>query len=151
MWWLLLGPATALCFYEPAYVAIQQAFEPERRARAIAAHAGRRVVGPMFTPATGALVDALGWRDATRVLAARRLRGAGRTRVGEDPSGAGSAGSVGGCDLAPFRGPRLLVFTVAAVLAYGAVEAIVIHRVARFEELGFASGRWRCGPASRGC
>ena len=42
--------------------------------------------------------------------------------------------------LAPFRRPRLLIFTIAAVLAYGAVEALVIHRVARFQELGFALG-----------
>ena len=40
-------------------------------------------------------------------------------------------------DWRPFRRPRLLTFTVAAVLAYGALEAVVIHRVARFEELGF--------------
>ena len=71
VWWVVLGPATALSFYEPAYVAIQQAFEPERRAQAIAAltlTAG--LSGPVFTPATSALVDALGWRDATRILAA---------------------------------------------------------------------------------
>src|SRR5438046_2931704 len=40
-------------------------------------------------------------------------------------------------DLRPFRSPRLSMFTVAAVLAYGAVEAVVVHRVARFQELGF--------------
>jgi MFS family permease len=60
-WWALLGPATAMCFYEPAYVAIQQAFAPERRAQAIGAltlMAG--LSGPIFTPATGALVDAMG-------------------------------------------------------------------------------------------
>ena len=33
-------------------------------------------------------------------------------------------------ELAPFRRPRLLLFTLAAVLAYGAVEAIIIHSVA---------------------
>ena len=30
-----------------------------------------------------------------------------------------------------------MLFTVAGVLAYGAVEAIIIHRVARFQELDF--------------
>ncbi|MEA2246226.1 MAG: hypothetical protein QOH46_755, partial [Solirubrobacteraceae bacterium] len=29
------------------------------------------------------------------------------------------------------------VFTVGAVAAYGALEAVVVHRIARFEELGF--------------
>jgi hypothetical protein len=43
-------------------------------------------------------------------------------------------------DLTPFRSPRLLVFTIGAVLAYGAVEAVVVHRVARFQELGFGLG-----------
>ena len=71
VWWLVLGPATALTLYEPAYVAIEQAFGAPARARAIgvlALTAG--LSGPIFTLATGALVDVLGWRDATRVLAA---------------------------------------------------------------------------------
>jgi predicted MFS family arabinose efflux permease len=140
VWWLLLGPATALCFYEPAYVAIQQAFEPERRARAIAILTlAAGLSGPVFTPATGALVDALGWRDATRILAAVALLAAPvalawvRTRPSPDARRARLT-------LAPFRRPRMLLFTLAAVLAYGAVEALVIHRVARFQELGFALG-----------
>ena len=140
VWWLLLGPATALCFYEPAYVAIQQAFEPERRARAIATLTlAAGLSGPIFLPATGALVDAVGWRDTTRLLAASVLLAAPvalawvRTR----PSPSASRRRL---TLAPFRRPRLLLFTIAAVLAYGAVEALVIHRVARFEELGFALG-----------
>jgi MFS family permease len=140
IWWLLLGPATALCFYEPAYVAIQQAFAPERRARAIATLTlAAGLSGPVFTPATGWLVDAVGWRDATRVLAAVVVLAAPialtwvRTRPAPDASRHRLT-------LAPFRRPRLLVFTIAAVLAYGSVEALVIHRVARFEELGFALG-----------
>jgi len=141
VWWLLLGPATALCFYEPAYVAIQQAFEPERRAQAIAAltlTAG--LSGPIFTPATAALVDALGWRDATRVLAVAVACAApvALVAVRARPRAAGPATSHAAWrpDWRPFRRPRLLTFTVAAALAYGALEAVVVHRVARFEELG---------------
>lgn len=140
VWWVVLGPATALCFYEPAYVAIQQAFAPEHRARAIATLTlAAGLSGPVFTPATGALVDGIGWRDTTRVLAAATLLAAPvalawvRTR----PATAATRHRL---TLAPFREPRLLVFTVAAVLAYGAVEALIIHRVARFQELGFALG-----------
>jgi predicted MFS family arabinose efflux permease len=139
VWWLVLGPATAMCFYEPAYVAIQQAFEPERRAQAIALltlSAG--LSGPIFTPLTGALVDALGWREATRVLAAVVVCAAPAALVWIRTQPVHSARATRRLDLSPFRRPRLLVFTVAAVLAYGSVEAIVIHRVARFEELGFA-------------
>jgi MFS family permease len=140
VWWLVLGPATAMCFYEPAYVAIQQAFEPERRAQAIAVltlTAG--LSGPIFTPATGALVDGLGWRDATRVLAVALACAApvALLAVRARPAGPqASARAAWRPDLRPFRQPRMLTFTVAAVLAYGAIEAIVVHRVARFEELG---------------
>ena len=147
IWWLLLGPAAAATFYEPAYVAIQQAFAPDGRARAIAALtlvAG--LSGPIFLPGTGALVDLLGWRDATRVLAGalacaapiaiwlipahRRASAAdsGRKRGHRRP------------DLRPFREPRLLIFSTGAVLAYGAIEAVAVHSVARFQELGFGLG-----------
>jgi MFS family permease len=138
VWWLVLGPASALTFYEPAYVAIQQAFGPAARARAIAVLTlAAGLSGPVFIPATGALVDALGWRDATRVLACAYLCVVPlaillvRTRP-QVVDGARSR--VRGA----FRERRVRVFTVGAVLAYGAVEAIVIHRVARFQELGFS-------------
>jgi predicted MFS family arabinose efflux permease len=142
VWWVLIGPATAMCFYEPAYVAIQQAFAPERRPQAIAAltlSAG--LSGPIFTPSTGALVDALGWRDATRVLAAVVAVAVPiallvRTR----PQPSDGARRAWRPDLSPFRSPRLLVFTVGAILAYGSVESVVVHRVARFQELGFGLG-----------
>jgi MFS family permease len=146
VWWLVLGPATALTFYEPAYVAIQQAFAPEARAQAIAAltlTAG--LSGPVFIPATGALVEALGWRDATRILAAGMACAAPiaiafvRTTPRRQPPG-DAAYVAWRPSLAPFRERRLLLFTAAAVLAYGATEAIVVHRVARFQELGFALG-----------
>ena len=134
-------------FYEPAYVAIQQAFAPDARALAIATltlTAG--LSGPIFVPATGALVDGLGWRDATRVLAGalacaapvalllipahRRGRPAdgSRKRRTRRPN------------LRPFREPRLFIFTAGAVLGYGAIEAIAVHSVARFQELGFGLG-----------
>jgi MFS family permease len=138
VWWLVLGPASALTFYEPAYVAIQQAFEPAARARAIAVLTlAAGLSGPVFIPATGALVEALGWRDATRVLAAAYLCVVPlalllvRTRPHAVDRGHARVRGA-------FREPRVRVFTIGAVLAYGAVESIVIHRVARFQELGFS-------------
>jgi MFS family permease len=140
VWWLVLGPTTALTFYEPAYVAIQQGFTEESRASAIGAltlTAG--LSGPVFTPLTGALVDGLGWRGATRVLAAAlactapvaialvRVRPARHT---QRPRAAWSA----------LRAPRARLLTIGAVLGYGAVEALVVHRIARFQELGFGLG-----------
>jgi MFS family permease len=147
IWWLVLGPATALTFYEPAYVAIQQAFAPDGRALAIAAltlTAG--LSGPIFVPATGALVDVLGWRDATRLLAgamacaaptALLLIPAHRRGVTADSSRKRRNLRQ---SLRPFREPRLLIFSSGAVLAYGATEAVAVHSVARFQELGFGLG-----------
>lgn len=147
IWWLVLGPATAATFYEPAYVAIQQAFAPDARALAIAIltlTAG--LSGPIFLPATGALVDVLGWRDATRVLAgamacavpiALLLIPAHRRG---NPADSSRKRRHRRPDLRPFREPRLLIFSIGAVLAYGATEAVALHSVARFQELGFGLG-----------
>jgi predicted MFS family arabinose efflux permease len=138
IWWLILGPASALTFYEPAYVAIQQAFSAEARAGAIALLTlAAGLSGPVFVPATGVLVDSLGWRDATRLLAAAYLCVVPLAVLLVRTRPAGRAG-------APARAPatlrerRVRLFTVGAVLAYGGVEAIVVHRVARFQELGFS-------------
>jgi MFS family permease len=149
VWWLVIGPATAMTFYEPAYVAIQQAFPAADRARAIAAltlTAG--FSGPLFTAGTGALVDALGWRDTTRVLAAALAACAPvaalliRARPGPAPAPApppdrGERADAPPGRFAALRGGRLGLFTIGAILAYGAIEATIVHRIARFEELGF--------------
>jgi MFS family permease len=142
VWWLVLGPVAALTFYEPAYVAIQQAFGAEGRARAIAVltlTAG--FSGPIFTPLTGELVDALGWRDTTRVLALAMACAAPVAalliKVGP-PTEARERRRKPSLDA--FRASRVRVFTLGAVLAYGATEALIVHRIARFQELGFSLG-----------
>ena len=145
LWWVLLGPVTALTFYEPAYVAIQQAFAAPVRARAIGGlTVAAGLSGPIFTLATGALVDELGWRATTRVLAgalacaalvAALLVTARPAHVSPE-----EGGTTWRTSLAAYRAMRLRVFTVGAVLAYGALEALVVHRIARFEDVGFALG-----------
>ncbi|MEA2268758.1 MAG: hypothetical protein QOC64_1368 [Solirubrobacteraceae bacterium] len=151
VWWLVLGPAIAMTFYEPAYVAIQQAFPAPDRARAIAALTlAAGFSGPVFTAGTGALVDALGWRDTTRVLAAVLAACAPvaalliRARPAPAADGAAARRGRDAGPAAPWRARigglrrgRLGVFTIGAIAAYGALEAIVVHRIARFEELGF--------------
>ena len=75
LWWVVLGPVTALTFYEPAYVAIEQAFAAPVRPRAIGVlTVAAGLSGPIFTLATGALADGLGWRAATRVCWPARWR-----------------------------------------------------------------------------
>jgi MFS family permease len=140
-WWLLLGPATAMTFYEPAYVAIGQWFRSDDRPRAIASMtllAG--LSGPIFIPATDALVQTLGWRLATLVLGVLLgLTGSlAALVILPDQPRLGRAREPTARPLVTTRAPRFLIFTLGAVLAYGAVEASVIHRVARFEEAGFA-------------
>ena len=147
VWWLVLGPAIAMTFYEPAYVAIQHAFGPQSRARAIGAltlTAG--FSGPIFTPGTAELVEAIGWRDATRVfagllvacapIAALLIRATppDRAEFARSQSGAGPWAD----QVRRLAAGRLGLFTLGSILAYGALEAVVVHRVARFEEDGFA-------------
>lgn len=146
IWWLLLGAAMAGTLYEPAYIAIQQWVPGARRPRAIALltlTAG--LSGPIFIPLTTVLVTSLGWRPATLVLAALLGVVGLATSALVLPSGAGRSFHETAdvavslpSRLAAFRRPRLLTFTLGAVVAYGALEAILIHRLARFEEAGFA-------------
>jgi MFS family permease len=137
VWWCVLGPVAALTFYEPAYVAIQQAFGPEGRARAIAVLTlAAGLSGPVFTPLTGALVEELGWRDATRVLALGMLCAApiAAWAIRVRPPRAEHVPR----QRAAFATRRVRLFTLGAVLAYGATEALIVHRIARFQELGFS-------------
>jgi MFS family permease len=154
VWWLVLGPATAMTFYEPAYIAIQQAFPAADRARAIAALTlAAGFSGPVFTAGTGALVDALGWRDATRLLAlalvacapvaallvrARPAPAPAHASPADPPAGAHAA--AWGARLGALRARHVGLFTIGAIVAYGAIDATVVHRIARFEELGFGLG-----------
>jgi MFS family permease len=147
VWWVVLGPVTAMTFYEPAYVAIGQWFDERERARAVATLtflAG--LSGPVYVPATGALVDALGWRPATVVLGVvlAAVGGAAAwlfaTRAPRPRPGLAAGGDPGRrrASLGPvIRSARFLAFTAAAGLGYGAIESVVVHRVARFVELGF--------------
>jgi MFS family permease len=146
VWCFVLGPAIAMTFYEPAYVAIQHAFGPQSRARAIGTLTlAAGFSGPIFTPATAALVEALGWRETTRLFAAALAacapiaallirakpprRPATERRDDHDRSWRSQ--------LARLSAGRLGLFTLGVIVGYGALEAIVVHRVARFEEAGW--------------
>jgi MFS family permease len=72
-WTLLLGPAMACTFYEPAYVAIDQWFEEQqgRPLGVLTVVAGFSAT--IFIPLTQWLVEGVGWRDATLTLGAVML------------------------------------------------------------------------------
>lgn len=144
VWWLLLGPTMAMTFYEPAYVVIDQWFAASDRVRSIATLtllAG--LSGPISIPLTGVLVDAVGWRWTTALLGAALALSCGTAAAFVIPPGIGArSAGVGPQPVVPVRAVltdrRLVLFTIAATLAYGAMEATVVHRVARFEDGGAA-------------
>lgn len=152
-WWLLLGPAAAMTFYEPAYVVIDQWCAPVQRVKAIAAMTlFGGLGGPISIAAVTWLVERLGWRSAALVLAAVfavTLTVVGVALLPGPPHVLRHAAT----DQPPADdrprivslGRRFAVFTVAGVLIYGAFEAMVLHRIARFEAAGFdlaAVSRW---------
>jgi MFS family permease len=138
--WLLLGPAGAMTFYEPAFVAVDQWFGADKRGPAISLLTlVGGLAGPIFLPLTGALVDAIEWRPTARVLALTLL----------------VAGLVAATALPPHdrdlpvdhNPPRLrdlvgerrfVLFTLSIVLSFGALQAIFFHRIAVFEDAGFS-------------
>ena len=138
--WLLLGPAASLTYYEPAFVAVDQWFSPRFRARALAVLTLiGGLAGPLFLPGTERLVDAFEWRDATLVLAWLMVA-AGVIDALVLPRGI--PGRAGG-ERAPDRGRllrdrRFVLFTLAMALSFGAFQAVFFHRIAVFEEAGFA-------------
>jgi MFS family permease len=137
--WLLLGPAGGLTFYEPAFIAVEQWFGARYRARALAVlTVVGGLAGPIFLPATEVLVGALGWRETTLVLAGcMGLSGVVAwlvlPRVALSPDNATPE------PRPPLRRDRRFVlFTLAMALSFGAFQTVFFHRIAVFEEAGFA-------------
>jgi predicted MFS family arabinose efflux permease len=138
--WLLMGPAAAMTFYEPAFIAVDQWFGAERRGPAISALTlVGGLAGPIFLPVTGALVESIDWRPTARVLGGALLL------VGL--AGAALLPGHRGDRHVEVRRPRLrnlvgerrfVLFTVSIMLSFGALQAVFFHRVAVFEDAGFA-------------
>lgn len=143
-WWLLIGPGSAMVLFDPAFVAIHQWFDRSERNRA----AGTLTVvtglaGPIFVPATTAGVTALGWRPTAAVLggvvlvaawtcAGLALRVAPRPAACDpDRRPAAAPGWRAACP------PGFVTLTVGIVAGLAVVEAIQVHRIARFEATGF--------------
>ena len=74
-WWLLIGPAGAMTFYEIGFIAVDQWYRPQQRARAlgILTLIGG-LAGIIFIPFTEWLVGVLGWRDTALALGALHPR-----------------------------------------------------------------------------
>lgn len=142
--WLLIGPAGAMTFYEPAFIAVDQWFGLAGSTRSLAMLTViGGLAGPIFIPLTGFLTVSMGWRWAAVTLAAVLLVTGLVATVFVFPSHMGerhehheAPPSSGVADL--FRDRRFALFTAATLLTFMAVQAVIFHRIAVFEQAGFA-------------
>jgi MFS family permease len=139
--WLLLGPAAGMALYEPAYVAVGHWVSGNNRNKAIALLslvAG--LAGPLFVPATGFLLDGFGWRPTAAILGAVFLItsiGASLVYPRHKP-GEHRDHTLDRVRWSRFlRDHRLAYLTAAIVLTFAAMNSLIFHRVAVFEEQGF--------------
>ncbi|MDH3605595.1 MAG: MFS transporter [Acidimicrobiia bacterium] len=154
--WLLIGPAGAMTFYEPAFVAVEQWFGSEHRARSLATLTViGGLAGPIFLPLASALVDALGWRTASRVLAGVLVALGGAAALLMARTSSTHAGAV---NLEPrlvtlrrlVSDRRFVIYTVSVALLFMCLQAVLLHRIALFEEGGFAVASASAGAAIAG-
>lgn len=144
-WWLLIGPAQAMIYYEPAYVAINQWCHARDRARALGTVTLiGGLAGIVFIPLTERVVSLLGWRPAVLVLALTLLTIGGATALfalpgrGQNLSEAAASPEPGISISSVVWGRRFLLYTLALTIIFLATQGILAHRVARFEESGFS-------------
>jgi len=144
-WWLLIGPAQAMIYYEPAYVAISQWTPTRDRARTLASITLiGGLAGIVFIPLAARLVALVGWRPSVLILAFLLLTVGGATAVFALPHQRGravAAASQSTTDVSAaglLKDRRFLLYTLALMLILLATQGIIAHRVARFEEVGFS-------------
>lgn len=147
VWVLLLGPAMACAFYEPAYVAISQWFEGRqgRPVGVLTIVAG--LSASVFVPFTQWMVDGFGWRGATLTLglvmgvvigalALLVVRDRPRARP-EKQSLAPRALYTGMVESARQADARFWKITAAFFLALAAMWGMLFHQISYMQELGF--------------
>lgn len=141
-WWLLIGPAGAMTFYEPAFIAVDQWCTKEQRARALAVLTLiGGLAGIIFLPGVERLINLLGWRPAVRVLGLLLLLTGGATALfflrREPPERQPAFVRERFSLQLVFRDRRFVMFTAAMMLSSISAQSVLSHRVARFEETGF--------------
>ncbi len=141
--WLLIGPAGAMTFYEPAFVAVDQWFGLAGSTRSLAMLTViGGLAGPIFIPLTGVLTVNLGWRWAAGILAGILLAVGLIATVFVFPAHLGERHEHH--EMEPFalrpllRERRFALFTIATLLVFMAVQAVIFHRIAVFEEADFS-------------
>lgn len=144
-WWLLIGPAQAMVYYEPAYVAIDRWSQVGDRAATLATITViGGLAGIIFIPVTAGLVDAVGWRWTVSSMGMLLLAVGAATAVFALPPsgrhGVGHGSQPGRKALLSqlMRDRRFVLYTVALMLVLLSTQGVIAHRVARFEETGFS-------------
>jgi len=140
--WLLVGPAAAMTLYEPAFIALGQWVHGDFRNRAIAMLVViGGLAGPVFVPVTGLVLGHLGWRSTSLLLAALYLVPAALA-IFAYPNLKPKDAREHRVEGVPWRtfvvDRRLLFITVSIVLTFAAMQTTLFHRVALFEEHGYA-------------
>ncbi len=142
--WLLIGPAGAMTFYEPAFVAVDQWFGLAASTRSLATLTViGGLAGPIFIPLTGFMTVEIGWRPAAVVLAVILLTTGVITTLFVFPNH--NRHPEAHHNTRPHTGLRTLsrdrhfaFFTAATLLTFATVQAMIFHRIAVFEQAGFA-------------
>jgi MFS family permease len=151
VWALLVGPAMACTFYEPAYVTIDQWFAGRSTGTAIGV---LTLVGGLsatiFIPLTQSLVENLGWRDAMLILAAVLLAIVGalalvflkdRPREEARQETLDLKGTYGALAAGLRHTNRAFwLVSISYFLGFVAVFAVLFHQVAYLQELGLPAG-----------
>lgn len=150
-WTLLLGPAMACTFYEPAYVAIDQWFEGHqgRPLGVLTVVAG--LSATIFIPLTQWLVGGVGWREATLTLGAIMLAVIGSLALlvvrdrprDEARMERADLRSAYGAMKAGLRHTNRAFWLISAAyfLGLAAMFLMLFHQVAYLQDLGFPAGR----------
>lgn len=139
-WWLLIGPGTAMVYYEPAFVVINQLVRAERRPHALGVVTViGGFAGAIFIPLVEAMNSSLGWRPTVRVLGvAIALLGLGVALLIPHRTAAHAAEAVG--EKVPFKeivnDRRFIYLTGGLVMLFLSLNALLAHRVDRFTEAG---------------
>jgi predicted MFS family arabinose efflux permease len=142
--WLFIGPAGAMTFYEPAFIAVDQWFGLAGSTRSLATLTViGGLAGPVFIPLTGIMTVELGWRPTAIILGVLLLVTGLAITVFVFPRHAGSGPHHHQEQehtrvAALFADRRFAGYTAAVLLIFASVQALILHRIAVFEQAGFA-------------
>lgn len=141
-WWGLIGPGTAALYYEPTFVAINQWVPEEQRPRALGwLTVIGGLAGAIFIPLLERLTAWLGWRNAIQIAALIVFVSALMSGLMLLPKGRGPYAirqSLPGALSGLIRDRVFVWYTAAMILAFVALQGVIVHRLDVFAEAGFS-------------